>query len=414
MPKKSIWTDTTSKYGTYKGARGNPAQWSATFDQVFTQSDTIQSIIGMSAFTVLGIEPTASDEIVKRAYRRLVKIHRADREGDDPTQFRKIQNAYDTIMNMRHPRKQVEVDNDMNTARTMNNSNTDCLYKDHCVLKDDHGQRPNCDTCSCYNFKRPTVPTDLIIPQLLTEIDKSELEQYLNDPDFCAQEKKDGKHLTLQILNNQLIVRNRKGISCGCAPEFEPSLRQCNYDILIDGEQVNGIFWTWDILELDGLSLRNLPYHMRHAKLSSLSFGPNIKVLKYASTKEEKRALYNYLWSACKEGIVFKRLSATYSSGKNNDALKLKFYAECSVIIVAGRPNKASIGMELINDQGQREFVGYCSCNRRPPINSIGEIKYLYAYRGGCLYQPSFKELRDDIDISECTISQLKFKSAAD
>jgi len=378
MPKKSIWTDTTSKYGTYKGARGNPAQWSATFDQVFTQSDTIQSIIGMSAFTVLGIEPTASDEIVKRAYRRLVKIHRADREGDDSTQFRKIQNAYDSIMDKRHPRIELpkEVEDDDDTS---------------------------------------IIPTDtLVTPQLLTEIDEHELQQYLNDPDFCAQEKKDGKHLTLQILNNKLIVRNRKGISCGCAPEFEPSIRQCNSDLLIDGEQVNGTFWTWDILELNGINLRNLPYRLRHEKLSNLSFGPNIKILNYAATKEEKQTLYNYLWSSCKEGIVFKRLSATYSSGKNNDALKFKFYAECSVIIVAGRPNKASIGMELFNNNGEREFVGYCSCNRRPPIGSIAEIKYLYAYRGGCLYQPAFKELRDDVNISECTTSQLKYKSEED
>jgi bifunctional non-homologous end joining protein LigD len=409
MPKKSIWTDSTSKYGTYTGPNGNPTQWAATFGDVFAKSNTIQSILGMSAFMILELEPTADDEAVKKSYRRLVKLHRADRDGDDPTEFLKIQTAYDTIMNMRHPRKQVEVDRDMNTTRAMNNSNTDCAHKKGCQLTDDHGHKPNCDTCSCY--KMPTVLTDLITPQLLTEIDKSELEQYLNNRDFCAQEKKDGKHLTLQIKNNLLIVRNRKGISCGCAPEFEPSLRQCNHELLIDGEQVNSTFWTWDILELDGINMRNLPYHMRHAKLSSLSFGLNIKILKYASTKEEKRALYNYLWTSCKEGIVFKRLSATYSSGKNTDAFKLKFYAECSVIIVAGRPNKASIGMELINDQGQREFVGYCSCNRRPPINSIGEIKYLYAYRGGCLYQPAFKELRDDIDISECTISQLKFKS---
>lgn len=374
MPKKSIWTNTTSKYGTYSGARGNPTQWAATFNEVFTQSDTIQSILGMSAFTVLGIEPTADDETVKRAYRRLVKIHRADRDGDDSTEFRKIQTAYDSIMDKRHPK----------------------IIEKHIEIED---------------IEPSPVQTDnLITPQLLTEIDKSELDQYLNDPNFCAQEKKDGKHLTLQILNNQLIVRNRKGISCGCAPEFEPSLRQCNHDVLIDGEQVNGIFWTWDILEFDGLNMRNLPYHMRHAKLSSLSFGPNIKILKYSSTKEEKLALYNYLQSSCKEGIVFKRLSAPYSSGKGPDQFKLKFYAECSVIVVAGRPGKASIGMELFNN-GQREFVGYCSCNRHPPIGSIAEIKYLYAYHGGCLYQPSFKELRDDIDISECTTSQLKYKS---
>ena len=93
---------------------------------------------------------------------------------------------------------------------------------------------------------------------------------------------------------------------------------------------------------------------------------------------------------------------------------KFKFYAECSVIVVAGRQGRSSIGMELINSQGQREFVGFCSCNRNPAIGSIAEIKYLYAYRGGCLYQPAFKEIRDDVDVNECTTSQLKYKSTED
>jgi len=66
--------------------------------------------------------------------------------------------------------------------------------------------------------------------------------------------------------------------------------------------------------------------------------------------------------------------------------------------------------MELIDENGQRVFVGYCSCNRNPQLGSIAEIKYLYAYRGGCMYQSSFKEIRDDVDVDECLLSQLKYK----
>lgn len=36
-------------------------------------------------------------------------------------------------------------------------SNTDCAHKKGCILTDDHGQKPNCDVCSCY--KTPTSRT---------------------------------------------------------------------------------------------------------------------------------------------------------------------------------------------------------------------------------------------------------------
>jgi bifunctional non-homologous end joining protein LigD len=56
-------------------------------------------------------------------------------------------------------------------------------------------------------------------------------------------------------------------------------------------------------------------------------------------------------------------------------------------------------------------FVGFCSCSANPPIGSVVDIKYLYAYKGGCLYQPSFKGIRDDVDPEECTTSKLKYKT---
>jgi bifunctional non-homologous end joining protein LigD len=96
-----------------------------------------------------------------------------------------------------------------------------------------------------------------------------------------------------------------------------------------------------------------------------------------------------------------------------NDQFKFKFYAESSVIVVAGREGKASIGMEVIDPHNpqSRIFVGFCSCSSNPPIGSVADIKYLYAYPGGCLYQPSFKGIRDDVDPEECTTSKLKYKS---
>lgn len=64
---------------------------------------------GATAYSVLGISPTASDEEVKKAYRKLVMMYHPDKVegmGEDAkkqaeTQFRKINKAYETLKALR-------------------------------------------------------------------------------------------------------------------------------------------------------------------------------------------------------------------------------------------------------------------------------------------------------------------------
>jgi hypothetical protein len=375
MAKKgSIWTS-PSKYGTYKGPRGNPERLRSIFDDAFANSNAVKSIVGASSFSALGLIPSASEKEIRKAYRSVIIHNHPDHGGDEAT-FRKLTEAYEAALKTAQRRSQVSP----------------------------RPRRPVRD--------EDEVPDEnLIIPQLLTEIDEDELQAYLDDDDFGAQEKKDGRHITLRILNNLFTVRNKKGKSSDCS-KFETDLRAAGHDILIDGEQVGTYFYTWDILEYDGQDLRNSPYIERYRILSQVNFGQSIKVVPLVTGSQEKRRLLAELKAAGKEGIVFKRLAALFSPGKGVDQFKFKFYAEASVIVVAGRPGKASIGMELIDENGQREFVGFCSCALYPlpPIGSVAEIKYLYAYKGGSLYQSAFKEIRDDIDVEECTTAQLKYK----
>jgi len=400
MPKKSIWTE-PSRYGTYEGESGSPQQWASNFSATFENSESVQAILGMSAYTILGVSPSASDDEVKKAYRKFAVKYHPDKNPNDEiaeAKFREYTNAYKTIQHLRNMET-------IPVSTTTIITPTPVKKRKKCAVSDEDNE-----VVETVDVE----PNDIIIPQLLTPIEESEVESYLTNMEFGCQEKKDGKHLTLQIIDGQLIVRNKKGIACDCAPDFEMSLRAVGHDLLIDGEQIGNKFWVWDILEFDGKNLRDWSYLSRYMKLSKLNFGSAIQVLKLAISEEEKRALYLQLKTSGKEGIVFKKLSGHFSSGKGLDQLKFKFYSECSVIVVAGREGRASIGMELINEHGQREFVGYCSCNRNPPIGSIVEVKYLYAYRGGCLYQPAFKEIRDDVDLNECTTAQLKYKSEED
>ena len=45
-----------------------------------------------------------------------------------------------------------------------------------------------------------------------------------------------------------------------------------------------------------------------------------------------------------------------------------------------------------------------------PLKGELIEVRYLYAYRGGKLYQPTYLGPREDITEDECTIQQLKYK----
>jgi bifunctional non-homologous end joining protein LigD len=47
-----------------------------------------------------------------------------------------------------------------------------------------------------------------------------------------------------------------------------------------------------------------------------------------------------------------------------------------------------------------------------PPVGSVVEVRYLYAFReSGALYQPVYLGQRDDVDPEECTVDQLKWKA---
>ncbi len=50
-----------------------------------------------------------------------------------------------------------------------------------------------------------------------------------------------------------------------------------------------------------------------------------------------------------------------------------------------------------------------------PNVGAILELRYLYAFReSGCLYQPTYLGERSDIEPEDCSVAQLKFKSATD
>ena len=60
------------------------------------------------AYSTLGVQRGATDEEIKRAYRKLAAKHHPDKEGGNTAKFQEIQGAYDTLTD---PQKRQEHDN---------------------------------------------------------------------------------------------------------------------------------------------------------------------------------------------------------------------------------------------------------------------------------------------------------------
>jgi bifunctional non-homologous end joining protein LigD len=131
----------------------------------------------------------------------------------------------------------------------------------------------------------------------------------------------------------------------------------------------------------------------------------------------EKLALYQELKAKGAEGVIFKRLDASYVPGRPESGgvlLKFKFYSAvtCTVIDVnAKRSVRLAVGQSGV---GGNVGVGNVTI---PPNHSIPEpgqivdVRYLYAYPGGSLYQPTYLGIRTDKDVPD-DLSILKWKCA--
>jgi len=271
-------------------------------------------------------------------------------------------------------------------------------------------------------------PDDVIfIPQLLNVIEEADIETYLQDDRYGAQEKKDGRHQPFQKHAGEVIVTNKKGKSIGF-PEALKDAIDTNKDLLVDAEIIGTKFHAFDLLEANGEDLRGLGYEARYEALKTLfslhTFNSQtVSLVPLAVGTKAKRALYNKLKKEEREGIVFKLLDAPYSPGKAHAAMwKCKFYAELSARVCAGREGKRSVGVELLQTglqfEGSWKFMGNVTIPPNkdvPAVGSIVEIRFLYVDGpNGSLYQPFYKELRDDVDESECLMSQVKYKAQED
>ena len=258
--------------------------------------------------------------------------------------------------------------------------------------------------------------------QLLNPIDEVEVERLIKDDGWCCQEKKDGRRVLLQQAGAEITGINRKGLRIGLPSNLVDSAREIESDFILDGELVGEMLHVFDVLELEGDSIRHRPYATRLALLTELldySNHPDIQLIETAYETSEKRYfLESFKQKKC-EGVVFKRLDAPYTAGRPNSGgtqLKHKFYATVSAV-VAKLNAQRSVEVKLLGGDGW-QTAGNVTIppNLEPPsVGDVVEVRYLHAFpESGCLYQPVYLGRRGDVDQMDCLATQLKFKPEED
>jgi bifunctional non-homologous end joining protein LigD len=253
---------------------------------------------------------------------------------------------------------------------------------------------------------------------LLNPINENELESYIQDDKWVAQEKLDGVRFMLKKGSSSPTGFNRKGKRISIPTDIWNNINKYKKDFFIDGELIGDNFYVFDILEHDGKCIRENKFVDRHQILKDVvkELGcNNIILVDIHKSSDDKRKLYENLLSENKEGVVFKKLDAHYYIGRpasGGNYVKHKFYSTCSCVVTAiNKKRSAALGLYKGKKLVKAGNVTISSNFDLPEVDTVVEVRYLYARKqSGALYQPVYLGERTDIFPKECVQTQLKFK----
>ena len=258
------------------------------------------------------------------------------------------------------------------------------------------------------------IPTPKMVhklPQLLNMVFTTA--EFINDNSYLAQEKRDGERRMVVSNSTGITGLNKKGQEVPLPNNIVDSI---NDECIIDGEIIGDNLYAFDILSLNGEDLEGEPCIERISTLNTLKFGEGVIVVETAYNTDEKQEMFDKLEREHREGIVFKKKDAPYTHGRPNSGgtqLKYKFYKTATFIVANLTPGKRSVGLELM-DNGDRRFMGKVTIPPNKEIPNVGdlvEVRYLYAYKDGAVYQPTYIWKREDSDLTDATIDQIIYKS---
>ena len=256
-----------------------------------------------------------------------------------------------------------------------------------------------------------------LLPQLLNPIEEAEVLQLIANPRWAMQEKMDGKRLILRKEGSRIEGINKKGLVVGVPATVIKTASELDGDFVLDGECIGDHLHAFDLLFLNGEDLRARTYHHRYVLLLNLlasGLPKHIHIVGCFIDPLDKASWLHTFKRQKAEGIVFKQLSAPYTPGRPNSGgsqLKHKFVATLSAV-VAKVNTQRSVQLRLLNHEGW-QVVGNVTIppnHSIPGVGAIVEVRYLYAYPDGSLFQPVYLGERSDVGVEECVVSQLQLK----
>jgi bifunctional non-homologous end joining protein LigD len=203
--------------------------------------------------------------------------------------------------------------------------------------------------------KKVSALPDFVAPQLCISVDRPPAAE-----GWCHEIKFDGYRVQLRVEDGEAALKTRKGLDW--TEKFQAIAKEGSSlpNVLIDGEIValdhNGapdfstlqaalsdgktdhlIFYAFDLLFADGEDLRTLPLGDRKERLKKLlEARPKAKAKLIRYVEHFETGGDAILQSACKlslEGIVSKKLSAPYHSGRSENWTKAKCRAGHEVVL---------------------------------------------------------------------------------
>jgi len=250
---------------------------------------------------------------------------------------------------------------------------------------------------------------------LLTQVPESDIERYISDDRYLAQEKHDGERRPV-ARRETVIGGNKNGFQTTLPAAVVDVLSGLPQDTEIDSEQVGEVLYVFDVMKIAGECQREVACLERKRKVdllvNRLGNPANVVSVETAIGTEAKRALYTRLHTERKEGIVFKRIDAGYGEGKNDDQVKVKFIESATLQVASIHPTKRSITVQAFDDMGAAVQLGSVTVPANhpiPPLKAIVEIEYLYTVKS--LVQPVYRGQRTDQPLDACTTQQLKYRS---
>ena len=229
--------------------------------------------------------------------------------------------------------------------------------------------------------KTSTLPA-FISPQLCTMAQEVPI-----GSDWAFEMKYDGYRLLLAANNGEARVYTRSGLDWShkfshiIKAAIELDLAEC----LLDGEAVvfdkggisdfpalvaalerkktsDVVFVAFDALIIGGEDLRSLPYADRKARLRK-ALPATSDILRYGNhTTNDGEKLFKEATKAVAEGIIAKRLSAPYRSGRSNEWLKIKGDVRDDVEIIGYMPSRKHGGFASLlaarKVKGRLAYVG--------------------------------------------------------